>query len=218
MTREEREIAITNLEGIKRNYIEGYGYEEHPLPEYYAIEAGIEALKQEACDDIAKDRYNDLCEYFGESKDILNSREEFKEWLERVKWHIKKADELSRAQEPCNDCVSREEIKQVVKGLATECAFDRPSFDTKEGYKVIPTKYHKGYEQALIDIEEKIKALPPVQPKQKWIADNATNGDVIKAMFDCMVIGISNGEVYVEKIYFPFDEEWWNAPYKENKE
>jgi hypothetical protein len=46
MTREEREIAITNLEGIKRNYIEGYGYEEHPLPEYYAIEAGIEALKQ----------------------------------------------------------------------------------------------------------------------------------------------------------------------------
>ena len=70
-------------------------------------------------------------------------------------------------QEPCNDCVSREEIKQVVRGLATECAFDRPSFDTKEGYKVIPTKYHKGYEQALIDIEEKIKALPPVQPKQE---------------------------------------------------
>ena len=47
------------------------------------------------------------------------------------------------------------------------------------------------------------------------LPDNATNGDVIMAMFDCMVIDISDGEVCVEKIYFPFDEDWWNAPYKE---
>ena len=43
---------------------------------------------------------------------------------------------------------------------------------------------------------------------------NVTNGDVIMAMFDCMVIDISNGKVYVEKIYFPFDEDWWKAPFK----
>ena len=48
--------------------------------------------------------------------------------------------------------------------------------------------------------------------------DNATNGDMIMTMFGCMVIEISNGKVYVEHIYFPFDEEWWNAPYKKEAE
>ena len=47
MTREERELSITYLEGIKEKYIEGEGYERHPLPEYYAIEMSIKALKQE---------------------------------------------------------------------------------------------------------------------------------------------------------------------------
>ena len=46
MTKEEREEAIVYLEEIKEYYIEGYGYERHPLPEYYAIEAGIKALSQ----------------------------------------------------------------------------------------------------------------------------------------------------------------------------
>ena len=48
MTREERELSITYLEGIKEKYIEGEGYERHPLPEYYAIEMSIKALKQES--------------------------------------------------------------------------------------------------------------------------------------------------------------------------
>ena len=46
------------------------------------------------------------------------------------------------------------------------------------------------------------------------IPDKATNGDMIMAMFNCMVIEISKGKVYVEHIYFPFDEAWWNATYK----
>lgn len=50
------------------------------------------------------------------------------------------------------------------------------------------------------------------------IPENATNGDMIKAVFNCMVIEISKGKVYVEGIYFPFDEEWWNAPYKAESE
>ena len=56
---------------------------------------------------------------------------------------------------------------------------------------------------------EEVQAIP--------IPEGATNGDMIKAMFNCMVIAITNGKVYVEKIYFPFNEEWWNAPYKEVK-
>jgi len=101
-------------------------------------------------------------------------------------------------QEPCNDCVSRE---AVFDWLCEGCE-----------------RYHwNGDNVCLTKCEDyrTIAKLPPVQPKQKWIADNATNGDVIMAMFDCMVIDISDGEVCVEKIYFPFDEEWWNAPYKE---
>ena len=50
MTREERELSIEYLEGIKDNYIEGHGYERHPVPEYYAIENAIKALEQETCE------------------------------------------------------------------------------------------------------------------------------------------------------------------------
>jgi hypothetical protein len=46
MTHEERVLTILYLEGMKDNYIEGEGYERHPLPEYYAIEEAIKALKQ----------------------------------------------------------------------------------------------------------------------------------------------------------------------------
>lgn len=44
MTREERELSIEYLEQIKEDYIEGVGYERHPLPEYYAIETAIKSL------------------------------------------------------------------------------------------------------------------------------------------------------------------------------
>lgn len=46
MTREESELSIMYLKGIKEKYIEGDGYERHPLPEYYAIENSIKALEQ----------------------------------------------------------------------------------------------------------------------------------------------------------------------------
>lgn len=47
MNREERKLTIEYLKGIMDNYVEGYGYESHPLPEYYAIESAIKALEQE---------------------------------------------------------------------------------------------------------------------------------------------------------------------------
>lgn len=76
-----------------------------------ALKMAIKALKQ---DTIAQERYEDLCEYFGDAKDILNSRDNFKAWLDRVKWHIHKAEELYEKyeQEPkyCdrNICISNE--------------------------------------------------------------------------------------------------------------
>lgn len=62
---------------------------------------------------IAQERYEDLCEYFGESKDILKNRDDFKEWLDRVKWHIRKAEEL---YEKCfGGMTNREIISEFVQ-------------------------------------------------------------------------------------------------------
>lgn len=95
------------------------------------IKIALEALEQEP---IAQERYKDLCEYFGNMKDILNSREDFKAWLARVKWHIHKAEELYEKyeQEPCPNAISHtdmldaighgttytsEELQRIIKGM-----------------------------------------------------------------------------------------------------
>lgn len=45
MTELEMKATIEYLEKIKTDYIEGYGYEAHPVPEYYAIEDAIKLLE-----------------------------------------------------------------------------------------------------------------------------------------------------------------------------
>jgi len=109
MTREEREIAITNLEGIKRNYIEGYGYEEHPLPEYYAIEAGIEALKQEPCEDCIS-REEAL-----KGVDMLCLETSYDN--EKVADMIRDLPPVQPKQESCEDCVSIKAAKRLAEQL-----------------------------------------------------------------------------------------------------
>lgn len=49
--------------------------------------------------------------------------------------------------------------------------------------------------------------------KGKSLPDNATNGDVIKALFPNENIKLSSGfyESYSRNISFKYD--WWNAPY-----
>ena len=44
MNEEEIKLSIEYLEKMKDEYVEGYGYEAHPLPEYFAIEYAIKAL------------------------------------------------------------------------------------------------------------------------------------------------------------------------------
>lgn len=68
-----------------------------------------------------------------------------------------------------DDCVSRGQLDKCLYELRMDNIYDMPSFwchDNKD-YRVIPTKYYKGYEQAIMDIEEKIAKLPSVQPKPK---------------------------------------------------
>ena len=51
-----------------------------------------------------------------------------------------------------------ERIDRIFQDLSIECAYDMPSFWYNNGkdYKVIPTKYHKGYQKALEDAEKRI--------------------------------------------------------------
>lgn len=46
MTNEEANLTIDYLKEIQEEYIEGEGYERHPLPEWYALDKAIEALEQ----------------------------------------------------------------------------------------------------------------------------------------------------------------------------
>lgn len=51
---------------------------------------------------LAQERYQDLIDYFGDkevAKTILEDRKEFKAWLERLRWNVKRADELARELE-----------------------------------------------------------------------------------------------------------------------
>lgn len=50
-------------------------------------------------------------------------------------------------------------VNRVFSDLGIHCAYDMPSFWCNNGkdYAVIPTKFHKGYMQALNDVEKEIR-------------------------------------------------------------
>lgn len=76
---------------------------------------------------LAQERYQDLIEYFDDekvAKIILENRGQFKAWLERLRWHVKRADELARELEQIKgttkndlgvDCISREQAKVAIR-------------------------------------------------------------------------------------------------------
>lgn len=61
-----------------------------------------------------------------------------------------------------DDLISRkaeiERIHRIFRDLGLDCAYDMPSFWCNEGkdYRVIPTRYHQGYQRALEDAEARI--------------------------------------------------------------
>lgn len=46
MTPEEAKLTIEYLKEMQEEYIEGEGYERHPLPEWYALDKAIETIEQ----------------------------------------------------------------------------------------------------------------------------------------------------------------------------
>ncbi len=122
-----------------------------------AFKMAIKTLEQQS---IAEKRYQDLVEYFGDkdvAKCVLEDREEFKKWLERVKWHVRKADELARKleQQPSEDCVSRKAVAEII---------NRQRFGI--------------HEISMGIIKEKIEALPPVTPTRKEPREDITEDEV----------------------------------------
>jgi len=150
MTREEaiayfkRHIELYCVEGICRE----------------AEEMAIKALEQEP---IAEERYQDLVEYFGDkdiAKCILEDREEYKKWLERMKWHVCKADELARKLEqgPCEDCVSKQIVIDVLKHkwniLSNANDAIQESIDTIEALPPVTPQYTDAEIQKMQEIEQ----------------------------------------------------------------
>ena len=126
MTREEREEREQAIVLLRANVMVacdtsdkvGYGTPLNKAIEE-ALKMAIGALEQES---IAEERYQDLVEYFGDkdtAKCILEDREEFRKWLERVRWNTRKVDELARKleQKPCEDAVSRKAVLNLARDL-----------------------------------------------------------------------------------------------------
>jgi hypothetical protein len=118
---------------------------------------------------LAIERYQDLVDYFGDkdiAKTILGDRKEFKRWLDRIKWHVRKVDELARKleQDPCEDAVSREaalgalncEISGRIESDIDLCKYKR--------------EFQEFADMILKAQEKAIRALPSVTPTHSgWI-------------------------------------------------
>ncbi len=110
-------------------------------------------------------------------------------------------------QEPCEDAVSRKYILDKI--------YSEDDMDAIENSNLFAVHYANLVKNApsVTSTFDKIPTTNAIP-----IPQGETNGDMIMAMFNCMVIGVSKGKVYVEGIFFPFDEEWWNAPYQRESE
>lgn len=64
-----------------------------------------------------------------------------------------------------------EKFDRIIRELGVNCAYDMPSFWCNQGknYKVIPTKYHKGYMQALADVEKRMKEAEECPEKKQFV-------------------------------------------------
>lgn len=70
--------------------------------------------------------------------------------------------------------IDADALKQKLEMLGVSNAYDRPGFwygKDKKDYKVIPTKYHAGYDNALADVEKAIQELPTIEERKtgRWI-------------------------------------------------
>lgn len=80
-----------------------------------------------------------------------------------------------------------DEVLEIISRIGILNAYDRPSFWFNKGmdYKVIDTKYHRGYDQALADVEREVLTLKGGERMR-----SATKEE--RESVDCYIIAISN--------------------------
>ena len=67
-------------------------------------------------------------------------------------------------------------VNRIIDDLGLSNAYNMPAFWCKgKDYKVIPTKYHKGYMQALEDVEQEVRKRFGFA-ERKYVADWAPSG------------------------------------------
>lgn len=79
MTREEKNMTIDYLKGMQEGYIEGEGYERHPLPEWYALDKAIEAKEIARLYEDFEDDEHKVVEY-------SQSRSQYDELIQVIKY------------------------------------------------------------------------------------------------------------------------------------
>ena len=176
-------VALDRMEGL----------EQEENPDTYSKLFGT------AKNDLAQERYQDLIEYFSDekvAKTILESRKEFKAWLERLKWNVKRADELARELEQMKsttkndlavDCISRADVLQIL------------------------LDYDYANENALV-IKD-IKALPSVTSQEpRWISVS----EKLPKDFETVIASVDKGYVYPEARYSK--EKGWEWAYESGAE
>lgn len=112
--------------------------------------------------DFAHERYQDLIEYFGDekvAKNILENRKEFRAWLERLRWNVKRVDELAS------------ELEQIKSTTKNNLGVDAVSRKAVKEVLYAPKKAILTFEE----FEKAIDNLPSVTPQEpqsfKWCTD-----------------------------------------------
>lgn len=73
-------------------------------------------------------------------------------------------------------------VERIMQDLGIGCAYDMPSFwkNGRKDYVVIPTKYHKGYMQALTDVEKEVRLRFGFSERDNLIMPLFTDDEVKK--------------------------------------
>lgn len=147
-----------------RDLIATFKHPDCPLVEVCTL---VE-VPDEQPDRNAKERYEDLCEYFKDCSDkgmgILGDRKEFKAWLERLHWHVVKCDELGRELEKLQSAQPEKRTDKRTETLACDSVNRQAAIDainTHFGFNI-----EEEYGSA---VQEVINGLPSAQPEQQWI-------------------------------------------------
>ena len=99
-----------------------------------------------------------------------------------------------------------EKIKRVFSDLRIRCAYNMPSFWANSGkdYKVIPTKYAKGYQDALEDAEREITEVLSEQPER--CEDTISRKAAIDAVLDRMNVEKHGRDAKPEEIQWTLEK------------